>query len=348
MLKPYNRAELVFDFIKEIGFEGKNSNVFLAKDHQLNANLVIKRIKKNGVADPALYFSEASILYQSEHPNVVPVHYACEDKDYIYIAMPFFPNGSLKSLMNQRFLTVREIIRFAVQFLGGLHNIHTKGLIHFDIKPDNILLSKRGEALVADFGLAQRLNPEGSAEQEWSYTRITPPERIAGKKDFTIAHDIYQVGATLYRMCVGDKEFYGQWDTFFDKGVFQHDVFADTVAKGKFPARNKFPEQIPSRLRTIVAKCMAVDEKERYQSVLEIINALSDIDGPELDWFYSVEGDGTRKWFRVEDGKECMLIVDPQNRSVAKKQTAGGKYINLKPYCKDGIDFKGIRDFLQN
>ena len=348
MLKPYNRAELAFETIREIGAEGKNSTVFLAKDHQLNAELVIKRIAKLTMPDQALYFQEASILYQSEHANVVPVHYACEDKDYIYIAMPYFEKGSLKALLNNRFLTVREIVRLSVQFLSGLHNIHTKGLIHFDIKPDNILLSKRGEALVSDFGLAQQMTPEGVARQDISYQKITPPERLARKADFTVAHDIYQVGATVYRMCVGEKAFHEQWDAFFPGGVPRGDLFVAAVINGTFPDRKRFPEQIPQRLRTIVVKCLAPAEDDRYRSVLEITNALSEIDGPELDWRYDVQPDGTRTWLKVSDGLECILTVDPKGDSIAKKQNKNGVYNNIRANCVKDATSKSIRDFIKS
>lgn len=348
MLKPYNRAELAFETIREIGAEGKNSTVFLAKDHQLNAELVIKQIAKVTMPDQALYFQEASILYQSEHANVVPVYYACEDNEAIYIAMPFFEKGSLKTLLNTRFLTVREIVRLSVQFLSGLHNIHTKGLIHFDIKPDNILLSKRGEALVSDFGLAKRMTPEGVAAQDLSYQKITPPERLTRKADFTVAHDIYQVGATLYRMCVGEAAFYEQWEAFFPGGVPRGDLFAAAVAKGTFPDRKRFPEQIPQRLRTIVVKCLAPLEKDRYQSVLEITNALSEIDGPELDWRYELQADGSRKWFKFTDGRECVLTVDVKGRSLAKKQNKNGVYNNINAHCLNDCTSKSIRDFIKN
>lgn len=99
MIKPYNRAEVAFDVLEEIGFEGKNSQVYRIHDHHLDAELVIKRIPKSDFnGNQSQFFYEAKVLYLSSHPNVVPVNYACEDNDYIYIAMPFFQNGSLKKL----------------------------------------------------------------------------------------------------------------------------------------------------------------------------------------------------------------------------------------------------------
>ncbi|PWS22273.1 serine/threonine protein kinase, partial [Enterococcus faecium] len=87
-----------------------------------------------------------------------------------------YAKGSLKKLMSTRHLTVREIVVIGCQVASGLHNVHSKGLIHFDIKPDNILFSDRGEALLSDFGLTRPFNRSGHAEPFGLYGRMVPPE----------------------------------------------------------------------------------------------------------------------------------------------------------------------------
>ncbi|MXD18237.1 protein kinase, partial [Escherichia coli] len=82
---------------------------------------------------PEEFFQEARLLYASAHSNIVQICYAARDDKNIYIAMPFYSNGSLSSLMAQKNLTSREIIRYGIQFLSGLNHIHSKGLMHFDI-----------------------------------------------------------------------------------------------------------------------------------------------------------------------------------------------------------------------
>ena len=196
MYKPYNKAEIQFNLLENIGEEGKCSEVFKAHDLQLDAEIVIKKIGKNHFCNKDEYFEESRVLYRSAHSNVVEVYYACEDNEYIYIAMPFYEKKSLKKLLDQRFLTAREIIRYNLQFLSGLHNIHSKGLIHFDVKPDNILLSDRDEALISDFGLAKPTNLSGLAGQDRHYIKQRPPESF-DYDYFDIKYDIYQVGLTL-------------------------------------------------------------------------------------------------------------------------------------------------------
>ena len=90
------KVRLDFDEIKEIGQEGRNSKVFLAHDNQLDGEIVVKEIKKNPSTSPDEYSKEARLLYAHNHNNIVKVNYACEDDDNIYVAMPFYKNGSLK------------------------------------------------------------------------------------------------------------------------------------------------------------------------------------------------------------------------------------------------------------
>ena|SRR3977135_4204714 len=107
MLKPYNKAELHFDFIKEIGGDGRNSKTFVSLDHQLNAEIVIKQIDKAKLASAVNFFDESKALYASAHPNVVQIHYACQDAANIYLAMPYYRKGSVKGLIAGRHMTVR-------------------------------------------------------------------------------------------------------------------------------------------------------------------------------------------------------------------------------------------------
>jgi serine/threonine protein kinase len=150
MLKPYNRAELVFDLINEIGQSGRNSRTYVARDHQLDAEIVIKEIKKSRLASAPSFFEEAKALYASAHPNVVQIYYSCQDADSVYIGMPYHRRGSIGAMMRKESLTVREIAALGCNVLSGLHNIHSKSLMHFDVKPDNVLLSDRGEGLLSE------------------------------------------------------------------------------------------------------------------------------------------------------------------------------------------------------
>lgn len=345
MLKPYNLAEVSFRLIQEIGQEGRNSTSHLAHDRQLDAEIVIKKVPKANLDSVNVFFDESKILYLSSHSNVVQVHYACQDEDSIYIAMPYYRNGSLNALISARHLTVREIVVLACQIVSGLHNIHSKKLIHFDIKPDNVLLSDRGEALLSDFGLSKHTDLHGQAGQDRIYSKMLPPEALNGDS-FTATFDIYQLGLTLYRMCNGNSMFYDQFHRYgsspatFDRTAFHYDL-----RNGRFPDRGVFLEHIPAKLIKVVKKCLEPDPANRYPAAIDVANALADIDGNVLDWQYSVNGQD-KTWAKSCDGRECTLVVSADGSSVATKQTSSVNTTRIKKFCAPALTAREIKSFL--
>ncbi|PFG11404.1 serine/threonine-protein kinase [Marinobacter sp. LV10MA510-1] len=348
MLNANTRAELQFELKEDIGAEGRNSDVFVAHDKQLDTELVVKRIRKNQINQDQLeeFYAEAKLLHLGSHPNVVPIHYACEDAEYVYMALPYYRAGSLKKVMNQQFLTTREIVRYACNFLSGLHHIHTKGLLHFDIKPDNILLSHRNEGLLSDFGLAVLTNAHGLAQQKKFYVKMLPPERFQDR-EFSSAFDIYQAGLTLYRMANGDRNFDQQFEPFVIDESFNSELFIAAVCEGRFPDRNAFLEHIPQRLRNVIKKCLEVNPDRRYKSVLHIVNDLSDIDGAELDWRYE-ENQNCRQWFKEnKSGVNYRCVIENMDLHAVKVSSTGAER-RIIPYCKERATRADIQKFLRS
>lgn len=339
MFKPHKRAEVEWREIREIGQEGKNSTTYVVEDAQLGAEIVMKRIAKEKLDSDTEYFDEAKALYATAHQNVVPVLYSCEDEEYVYIALPFYEGGSLGSLMASRNLTVREIVRVSCQLLSGLHNIHSKGLIHFDIKPDNILLSERGEALISDFGLAKQMYA-GEAWQDQFYMPIAPPERVVGPP-FNLQHDIYQFGLTLYRMCCGEASVREQFDAFGG----DRKAFVGALEKGTYPSRLLFPEHIPNRLKNVVIRCLEPDPNDRFLSALAVANELARVDSC-FDWVYEAAGD-EKHWKRHENGtvKSFTLRGDDSTEFLTKKN---GKSRRKTAHCKAAMTSTKIRSVLKS
>lgn len=344
MLKPYRKAELFFEEIREIGADGRNSKTFLANDPQLGAEIVVKQIAKADLAAPDVYFAEAKALYASAHQNVVQLHYACEDDDHVFIAMPFYTAGSIKGVLAQRHLTVREIVRLGCQTLSGLHNIHSKGLIHFDIKPDNILLSLRREALLSDFGLAKQTKL-GLAEPDGFYMRMAPPEAVSGPP-YKLTFDIYQIGLTLYRMCVGPAEFNRQFARFVGPAGIDRPALAQALQRGEFPDRRGLPLHIPARLETVIMTCLKVDPDERYASALAVANALARVDTC-LDWEF-VADPVNRIWRKVEDGKEHRFTVNQDGSTEFVSIQTDGTRRRKRPACLPRMTPTQIRGVLRD
>jgi eukaryotic-like serine/threonine-protein kinase len=344
MLNSYNSAELSFKLLKEIGQEGKNASAFVAHDKQLDAEIVIKKMLKDKL-DVDTFFDESKILYLSSHPNVVQVLYACQDKDSIYIAMPYYRRGSLNALINSRYLTVREIVVLTCQIASGLHNIHSKKLIHFDVKPDNVLLSDRGEALLSDFGLSKRTGFDGQADQDHMYSKTRPPEALLGDS-FSPLLDIYQLGLTLYRMCNGNVNFYEQFRKYsitpanIDRNAFRFDLH-----NGRFPDRSSFLEHIPEKLKKVVKKCLEPDPADRFNGAIDVANALADIDKNMLDWQYSVDA-GDRTWRKQLVGREYLLLVRSDGSTTASKRLNSGIPSRIRNYCSKTVTSRAIRNFL--
>lgn len=336
---------LTFERLKEIGQEGRNSQVYLAHDKQQNADLVVKQIPKASFKDPDLFFAEAQKLYSSEHPFVVPIKYASQDNEYIYLAMPYFKNGSLKKRIDASYLTVREIVRYTCHFLAGLNHIHVNKLIHFDIKPDNILLTDADQAVVSDFGLAKNMNEFGMAEIDYAYYPHVPPE-MWSETHQTMLFDVYAAGVTLYRMCNGNKRFDSQLNT-----ALQSNDFQGRVEGGEFPDRNIFPPHIPTSLRRIIKKAMTPDRNKRYQSVLALQNDLATVED-FLDWKYE-EKSGETEWVKDDEERKISIILKNLANSQCELTTlktikASGKTSRVTDGCIPKVDAKDAARVIAN
>lgn len=312
MIIPYKKADITFSEMREMKEQGCFSRVYLAYDENLAHELIIKEIKKEKEKSRDEFFSEARLLYKYAHPNIVQVQYAAEDNDNIYIAMPFYHNGTINQLLEKKNLTPRELIRYGIQFIGGLHHIHTQKLMHFDIKPNNIMLSNRNEAMLSDFGLAKLVNNSLKAIPDLAYKFHIPPEYFTSAKEgFNYTYDIYQTGLTLYRMAVGYVRFKKERDVFKT-----NDQLKNSIISGEFPQK-KYPSHIPKKLINIIDKCLELEPNNRYQAALDILNDLSAIqetDGP-LDW-REVENnkDNIYEWHKDTKDAKLQLTYNIDNK----------------------------------
>ena len=343
MLKPYKRAELQFQELREIGSDGRNSKTWVVNDIQLGGEIVMKTIAKANLHSLDEFFDEAKALYTTVHQNVVQIHYACEDVESIYIAMPFYRMGSVKGMMADGHLTAREIVRLGCQMLSGLHNIHSKGLIHFDIKPDNILLSNRKEALLSDFGLAKQMQL-GVARPNGLYVRMAPPE-ATGTQDFDLRFDIYQTGLTLYRMAVGNEAFDQQYSRFVSGGLVNIDLLSKEIMAGTFPDRRAFDEHVPATLRRVIVKCLQPNPADRFQSALSVANALAGVDG-SLDWRLEKRG-VDKAWVKNEEGTEKRFMVMQDGSTVFTTTARGGQPRRKVDSCRAMMTRREIEGVLR-
>lgn len=341
MIIPYQTAQVSFKKQQRIGENGENSEVYVVHDEHLDAELVIKQVKTDGFNEER-YLLEAQLLYKSVHPYVVQVLYACKDAQHIYIAMPYYRRGSLHQVVEAEGLTCRQLIRYSIQFLSGLNNIHSKGLLHFDIKPDNILISDTDEALLSDFGFSKNMDDDGFATPELSYRLHLPPEGSM-TSDFNNSADIYQVGLTLYRLLVGLDSLQRQRDSFKLGAELARAQRTET-----YPDLKQLPLHVPKKLKSIIKKCLRYDPDSRYQSVMDLLNELSSIEDVGLDWRFSTDG-GVRRWESISsDGTGLLVEVADNGQCIASKKTSGGTYRKKPKLCEESVTPERIHEILMS
>ncbi|HBO8843373.1 TPA: serine/threonine protein kinase [Pseudomonas aeruginosa] len=338
---PYQAAQVSFRKQQRIGENGENSEVYVVHDEHLDAELVIKQVKTDGFNEER-FLLEVQLLYKSIHPYVVQVLYACKDTQHIYIAMPYYSRGSLHQVAEEEGLTCRQLIRYAIQFLSGLNNIHSKGLLHFDIKPDNILISDTDEALLSDFGFAKNMDIDGYATPEATYRFHLPPES-ALTRDFNNSADIYQVGLTLYRLLVGLDSLQQQLGAFTTGAELARAQRLET-----YPDLAQIPRHVPKKLKNIIKKCLRYEPDSRYQSVMDLLNDLSSIEDLGLDWRFSTDGN-VRRWESISsDGTGLLVEVADNGQCTSQKKTASGAYRRKPGLCGDNVTPERIHEILMS
>lgn len=332
----YTQTTLHFRILSDIGHEGKNSTVHIAHDNQLDTEIVVKKVKKTDFKDSTMFFDEAKMLYSSNHPNIAPIQYSCQDDDFIYITMPLFQKGSLNSLIEARPLTISEIVKYSIDFLSGLHHIHSKRLLHCDIKPTNILISDSNDAILTDFGLARYLNDEGLTVIDKFYHFHRAPETITSA---IISHhsDIFQAGLTIYRLCNGNSFFKDQLNKYIKHdNTFDDDKFMKAIFDGKFPDRSAYLYHIPQNLRNYIRKALNTNPSLRYSSVLDFLNDLAKI---EIDYNWQmIPADNGCDWQCIKDDKEYIISVTELSEDLAevkstKRVVTSENARQIKDYC---------------
>ena len=343
MTKLLKISKLNFKKKEELNTEGQNSKTYKILDLQLNADLVLKEIKKEDLKKTGEedYFKESKILYMCEHPNICKIRWSTYDEENIYISMPFYKNGSLNKYIDENILTVRQIIKYSLDILTGLHYIHSKNLVHFDIKPTNILIDNSGKAIITDFGLSKFLNESGFAQNSVFYRNHIPYEAIIDSGKLTNQADIYQFGLTLYRILVSKEDWILQFDN-----IKNWNEFKKAIEEKTFPNTDFIRPYIIKPIRDILKKCIEIDLEKRYNSVIEIINDFSKIDYA-LDWKFSYTDDGF-VLKRDEDNLiriiEAKYLNDNQIATIQKTQNKESK--KERKVKKDEEVFKNVSKFL--
>ena len=250
-----NRYELL-----ELIGTGGMANVYKAKCHRLNRLVAIK-ILKSDLAENAdfrrRFRDESLAVAQLSHANIVSIYDVSSSHGIDYIVMELIDGITLKQYMERRVhMDWREALHFITQIMRGLSHAHSRGIIHRDIKPQNIMVLRDGSVTVADFGLACLADaPQTVAQEALGSVHYISPEQAKGER-LDARSDIYSAGVVLYEMLTGRLPFEG------DSAV---SVAIQHLSSVPLNPREIDPE-IPEALELICMKAMNPDLNKRYQS----------------------------------------------------------------------------------
>lgn len=261
--------------------EGGMGAVYLARDTRLQRPVAFKVLKPALVADPESrerFVREARAAAATTHSAIAQIYDVDEQDNTIFIAMEFVEGRTLRQLIADTELDLQSAVEVATQVADGLAQAHAKGIIHRDIKSDNIMVTPDGQAKILDFGLAKALEPTGgshpvtgpSADDAAAETTVETmvqtqlgvvmgtfaymsPEQARGRRvDHTT--DLFSLGIVIYEMVTGELPFRG--DSPLDT---MHAIAFDEV-----PAVTAVRKHLPPDLHRIVSKCLRKQPSDRY------------------------------------------------------------------------------------
>src|SRR5213080_3770045 len=191
------------------------SSVYRAHDTLLERNVALKILHEQYTSDDDFverFKREARAVAQLSHPNIVTVIDRGEDEGRQYIVFEYIDGENLKELVVRRGrLAVRDALELALQTARGLAFAHQQGLVHRDVKPQNVLLNGDGQAKVTDFGIARTLDVDGVTQTGtvMGTSNYIAPEQASGQQ-VDVQTDVYSLGVVLYELLVGDVPFPGE------------------------------------------------------------------------------------------------------------------------------------------
>ena len=255
-----------YEILEKIG-SGGMSDVYRAKDHRLNRDVAVKVLKQEFNADKSFvskFRTEAHAAACLSHPNIVHVFDVGDSDDLHYIVMELVEGITLKTYIAKKGkLEIRETIGIAMQVAQGIEAAHEQHIVHRDIKPQNIIISRDGKVKVTDFGIAKAATSETITSNTMGSVHYISPEQARGGY-CDERSDIYSLGITMYEMLTGRVPFEG------DSAV----SVALLHIQGEMVPPRKYNPMIPVSLEKIVLKCTQKRPEMRYRSVTELISDL--------------------------------------------------------------------------
>ena len=302
-----------YEIIDEIG-RGGMAVVYRIMDHTLHKQAALKMIKDSLQQDEGYlkrFISEAQAAAKLSHPNIVDVYDVDQDRGHWFIVMELIEGMTLKQYIQKKGrLSSTECVGISMQAADALYTAHRAGIIHRDIKPDNIIITTNGNVKISDFGIARMQSSDTMTVDACGSVYYSSPEQVRGGYSDQRT-DIYSLGVTMYEMCTGKLPFVGNSVVEIAMHHMEGNVIAPKDMYG----------DISNRLNLIILKAMNRRMDDRYQSMGELLQDLRlCIKNP----------DGTTLKNNREDaaGKTMVFTqkqVDQITKHADKKKTKSGK-----------------------
>ena len=248
---------------------GAMATVYKAKQLSLDRMVAIKVLPRKYSANPQFierFYAEGRAAAQLNHPNIVQAFDVGKAGEHHYFVMEYVDGRTVyDDIAKHRRFSESEALDVVIQVAEALEHAHSKGLIHRDVKPKNVMLTKEGVAKLADMGLARAITDKEAAEAEAGKAFGTPyyisPEQIRGEKNIGPPADIYSLGATLYHMVTGSVPFDGKNPS----AVMHKHLKADLV-----PPDHVNPK-LGAGISEVIEMMMAKDPRRRYQNCTDLL-----------------------------------------------------------------------------
>jgi serine/threonine-protein kinase len=266
-----------YQVLSQLGAGGMGE-IYLAEDQRLRRKVALKLLPARFTQDAERvrrFEQEARAASALNHPNILTIHEMGEVDERHYLVTEFIDGQTVRQKMKHAGLELGEALEIAVQAASALAAAHEAGIVHRDVKPENLMLRRDGYVKVLDFGLAKLTEPSAQANETQALTagevsteaglvmgtvHYMSPEQARGQK-VDARSDIFSLGVVLYEMIAGRAPF---------EGATSSDVIAALLAKEPLPLTQFLPE-VPVELERIVTRALRKDREERYQTVNDLL-----------------------------------------------------------------------------
>jgi serine/threonine-protein kinase len=262
-----------WSIVDELG-TGATSRVYLATSAETGARMVVK-VMKSGAAEKerSQYFLlEMQVLQKMSHPNVVPITDAGEAQGVLFFTMPFIEGETMRQRLGRDgAFPMGEAVRIARDIAVALSHVHSNGVVHRDVKPENILLTPDGKVVLLDFGHARApaIVPNADSHDARKYivgtANYVSPEQVSGRRVADSRSDLYSLGCVLLEMLTGMVPFVAS---------SARETMQRRVDEPPPDVRALRPD-VPDEVAAVLKRAMMVDPAERYMSADQMAEALS-------------------------------------------------------------------------